>query len=703
MVVASTLASLRVLVVLALRSLASHRMKSLIVGGIMFFGTLLLIVGLSLLDSVETSMQRSLTGSITGHLQVYSSDARDELAIFGSGTMGGDDIGEIVEFSKVKEVIEGIDGVTAVVPMGPVMATVVGGNDFDRALAELGEALERGDEAAITASTTQLRKLSEFMARGFRNELEISSNTAELEARIARLESLQDDAFWTAFRADPAAQMRFLETKIAPLAADGRMIILRTIGTDLPLFGESFDRFEIVEGEAVPPGERGLLINKRLHERWLKHLVARTLDRVKEARDEGRLIADDPDLQSRVALMTRQYQQILFQLSPAAQASLEAELRKLLPQTEGDLEALVRAFLEVDDDNFEQRFAFFYAHIAPHIQLYPFNVGDTVTLRAVTKTGYFKAVNIKIYGRFSFRGLEGSDLSGAFNLMDLMTFRDLYGLMTDAQRAELESIRQDVGVVEVSREDAEDALFGGGADEPLVQDAVPGSSGFDAVDHLELALGTAPDPSALRFTQHDIDHGLALHAAIVLDDPEQIDEARAAIEAAIETHGLGLTVVDWQAASGMVGQFVIVIRVVLYVAIVIIFLVALVIINNSMVMATMDRIGEIGTLRAIGAQRRFVLSMFLIETVTLGLLAGTLGALAASGLLVWLGHSGIPSGGNEVLIFLFSGQRLFPTLEMAHVALGIFVIVMVSLVATLYPALIATRVQPVVAMAGSGE
>ena len=48
-------------------------------------------------------------------------------------------------------------------------------------------------------------------------------------------------------------------------------------------------------------------------------------------------------------------------------------------------------------------------------------------------------------------------------------------------------------------------------------------------------------------------------------------------------------------------------------AVIIFFGVALVIINNAMVMATLQRVKEIGTMRAIGAQRRFVLVLVVVE------------------------------------------------------------------------------------------
>ena len=65
----------------------------------------------------------------------------------------------------------------------------------------------------------------------------------------------------------------------------------------------------------------------------------------------------------------------------------------------------------------------------------------------------------------------------------------------------------------------------------------------------------------------------------------------------------------WQKAAGFIGQFVLLMKLILYFAVFIIFLVALVIINNALVMATLQRVHEIGTLRAIGAQRRFVLAL----------------------------------------------------------------------------------------------
>ena len=185
--------------------------------------------------------------------------------------------------------------------------------------------------------------------------------------------------------------------------------------------------------------------------------------------------------------------------------------------------------------------------------------------------------------------------------------------------------------------------------------------------------------------------------AVLLHDPSQLEATQARVQAALAKAGHAMVVVDWRTATGMVGQFISLAGVVLYVSIFIIFIVAIVIMNNTMVMATMERSTEIGTMRAIGGRRGFVLTLFLFETLMLGAVAGLVGAFAGYGVMSWLGTSGIPAP-TEELIFLFSGPRLFPVVTLGHVLAAFALILLVSLIATFYPAFLATRIQPVVAM-----
>lgn len=694
-----------VLIVLSIRNLFTHKLKSAIVGFLMFFGTFLVVVGTSMLDSIEDSMSKSITSSLAGHLQIYSSKAKDELAIFGGMMMGAEDIGRIADYEELRKVVEKVPNVKAVVPMGLDIASVTGGNEIDRVTGQLREAVEAKDEARIDLLAEQLRQIGTQLKKEFDLRLRITSAPDEVKSELANIDRLMSNEFWTALKADPEPNIQWIESKIAGLATDGMMIYLRYLGTDLEKFRKHFDRFEIVKGEMVPPMRRGFLWADKYYEDAVKNKVARDFDKIHRfVTEEGKTIAEDKLLQTLVSQNSQQYRRITFQLEPAERTRLESELKKLMPEVKGEkgeptVEELVQAFLRVDDSNVRDRHRIFYELIAPMVDLYQIRVGDVMTIRAFTRSGYLKAVNVKVYGTFKFRGLERSDLAAAANLMDMVTFRDLYGLMSEARQKELSKLRETVGAETIGRGDAEAELFGGEAGS-LVGDAA--DEGFDEFAGIDLSEGSERWEELLEqtFDQAAIDRGVALNSAVILEDPEELSSTAAAIEEAAKAAGLEVKVVDWQTASGIVGQFIIVIRMVLYIAIGIIFLVALVIINNTMVMATLERTTEIGTMRAIGAQRGYVMRMFLFETIVLGIIAGSLGAAAGAGFITWLGATGIPAGTTDVLIFLFGGPRMFPFFGADNLLLGLIVILLVSLASTLYPARLATRIQPIVAMQG---
>ena len=98
--------------------------------------------------------------------------------------------------------------------------------------------------------------------------------------------------------------------------------------------------------------------------------------------------------------------------------------------------------------------------------------------------------------------------------------------------------------------------------------------------------------------------------------------------------------VSWQKASGLLGQIINVFRVLLFVAVGIIFIAAMLIMYLSVLMATLQRTQMFGTMRAIGAQRGMILSMVLIESLVLGLIFGGLGMLAGSGVLAAIATPG---------------------------------------------------------------
>jgi len=122
-----------------------------------------------------------------------------------------------------------------------------------------------------------------------------------------------------------------------------------------------------------------------------------------------------------------------------------------------------------------------------------------------------------------------------------------------------------------------------------------------------------------------------------------------------------------------------------------------IIIANAMVMATLQRVKEVGTIRAVGGQKRFVLGMVAMETLVIGLFFGAIGAVVGSLLVGLLGAVGIPAVGQEMQ-FVFSGPRLFPSLSGIALLVALGAVLLVSFLSCLYPALIATRITPLEAM-----
>jgi ABC-type lipoprotein release transport system permease subunit len=269
-----------------------------------------------------------------------------------------------------------------------------------------------------------------------------------------------------------------------------------------------------------------------------------------------------------------------------------------------------------------------------------------------------------------------------------MTFRELFGQRTAALDAELLKMKEASGAAVVDRDNAEAALFGDAAAVEVA--AVQAGTSEPVVEKVDRQEN-------FTFDQAKADEGMVLSAAVLMKDPAKIPETMKQLKAVAEP--LGLQVADWQQATGVVGQITLVVRGVLLAAIFILFLVTIVILNNSLVMATLERVAEFGTLRAIGAQRGFVNAMVVFETGVLGVLSGLIGAGAGVAFVLWLARVGIPAP-TDLLQFLFGGPRLFPSVHVDNILAGLFATLVISVFATLYPARLATRVQPVVAMQG---
>lgn len=707
--------AVRILLRIAFRNLTAAPVRTAILGAIVLVGSMIVVVGSSILDSIDRGMRTSIQGSLGGHVQVY--DARSEGALELYGGLRGESLLEPIEdFSKVKETLEKVPNVRQVVPMGIDQAFVSTPTTFDAAVEKLREdvrRLEDGDRGpermrSYQAHVAHVRRMLALLGQDLTAARAIADlDSREIKGRRDEYQSVgkaATDEFWARFEQDRYGGLEYLENRVAPVAMENAFTFIRYVGTDPEAFFQAFPLAEVREGERIPPGRRGVLVGKQFAEEWLKLKNARRLDQIKDQRDRrGKRIANDEELQRWVRENRSGIREILLQLDPLQADALAGALRAALHAPAGEeLEPLLQRLFAATDDDFDEKFRVFYEVVAPRIRLYKINVGDTITVKAPSKSGYFSSVNVKVYGFLTFRGIEKSGIAGMMSVMDLMSFRDLYGYMTKEKAEEIRRLKATMGAKDVERESAEAELFGSAP-------AAPAEGRAATIDEGKLLAGAGKRagqgngvaPEDRTYDREELERGVALNAALILDDsrPLAIRRTMKGVEDASAKAGLGLKVVDWQSASGLVGQFVTLLRLVLFTAVVIFFAIALVVINNAMVMATLQRVKEIGTLRAIGTQRRFVVAMLLVEITTVGVVFGLAGAVLGGVVVAAIRVAGGIPAVTDLLYFVFSGPALFPTLGRGPVAVSLAIVILVAILSALYPAYIAMKVTPVEAMA----
>ncbi|WP_248674678.1 ABC transporter permease [Shewanella colwelliana] len=120
---------------------------------------------------------------------------------------------------------------------------------------------------------------------------------------------------------------------------------------------------------------------------------------------------------------------------------------------------------------------------------------------------------------------------------------------------------------------------------------------------------------------------------------------------------------------------------------------------NVMLMSVFERTRELGMLMAIGMVKGKVFSLIIMESTLLGVTGATIGLLASLMLVTLLGHTGIPLGSMAQGLGAFGvDTTLYPTVS-ANEYVAVFVtVVLVSILASLYPARQILKQRPVDAM-----
>ncbi len=337
------------------------------------------------------------------------------------------------------------------------------------------------------------------------------------------------------------------------------------------------------------------------------------------------------------------------------------------------------------------------------VDSYPITVGDEVRIIGLTSDGLPSIRVVPIVAIYETVGISEGVGFELVSYIDPQTLRAILRLNL-GRSAEIELDESQTELLDRSRDDDlfnSDDLFG---DDVFAEDDGAASEaqafdfeGFGEIDDEPEDAVTADSVQAAALAE-GVDPRLASqtwhYVLASVENPRRIEATIAELNRTFEEAGIDARAANWEVAAGPFATTADVIRTVFNVAIIVIGIVAVIIMMNTLVISVMERTSEIGTMRALGAQRRFVWKMFMYETLAITTVFGVIGVATALGIIGLLHWIGIPAT-NTFLTVLFAGPELKPVASAVSILGGLIIVSVIGLIAHIYPVSVALRIQPI--------
>jgi putative ABC transport system permease protein len=299
-------------------------------------------------------------------------------------------------------------------------------------------------------------------------------------------------------------------------------------------------------------------------------------------------------------------------------------------------------------------------------------VRDEMVLMGYSEENATSDVRLPIQGVVRYRALN--KIWGWFALVDIESYRRSQGYLAAAEQVVLDSGRAALMGMEA---EGLDDLFGG-SETPDITPRAP----------LETPVATAPaEPDAAAWN-------LVLVRLRPGEDP---DRGAARIDAALKAAALPARAIVWNKAAGPIGGMAVLIKGALFVFVALLFVVAAIIVMNTLSMAAMERSTEIGMMRAIGASKNFIRAQFAGETAILAAVFGGSGILVGALVVVILRALQFTTD-NDFLQMAYGGEAFRPVLGALDWGLAVLQLVGTSVTALVYPMGQAARITPLEAI-----
>jgi ABC-type lipoprotein release transport system permease subunit len=183
---------------------------------------------------------------------------------------------------------------------------------------------------------------------------------------------------------------------------------------------------------------------------------------------------------------------------------------------------------------------------------------------------------------------------------------------------------------------------------------------------------------------------------VLLHDREDADAVASALRAP------GLDVLTWRDLNQLVIQLMESGLGFLYMIYLIVLAIVAVVVANTLLMSVFERTREMGILASLGMKGRQIMTMFVLESATLGAIGVILGVLLGSLGVYYLATEGLYLGDIDVASMTSAdmayGETAYAAFQWSDTAVLSVVCWIIMLLASLYPAWFATRKEPIDAL-----
>lgn len=165
-------------------------------------------------------------------------------------------------------------------------------------------------------------------------------------------------------------------------------------------------------------------------------------------------------------------------------------------------------------------------------------------------------------------------------------------------------------------------------------------------------------------------------------------------------NGWPVQVADWRHAAGSTALYLFWMRKIFNIGIIIVLAAGFIIVNNTLVINILDRTREIGTLRAIGAKKRFISLQCMTENLILTITSGILGVVAGNIGAHFINKAHIVLH-NSFLVQLFGAEAISVHVSGGNIFKLFILVLALALLGWIYPVINALKVSPVDAISGA--